>query len=106
MSESPGDERWLEVLTVSGIGQPRVMVNFFIVPMRNMSTAQRIEKALYRLRQRYGVFGGLTTEPQRIDICLGPKVMFNIASLKSYNEDGEVFAYLPDEVEKICGGNC
>ena len=63
------------------------MVNLFIVPMRSMSTAQQIEKALVRLRQRYGVSGGLTTDLQIIDICLGLRVVFNTASLKSYNED-------------------
>ena len=49
--------------------------------------AQQIEKALDCLRQRYGVSVGLTTEPQIIDIRLGPRVVFNTASLKSYNED-------------------
>ena len=86
------------------IGQPREMVNLFIAPMRSMSTAQRIEKALDRLRQRYGVCGGLTTEPQIIDICLGLSVAFNTASLKSYNKDLntlQVFAYAHDEVEKL-----
>ena len=59
-----------------------------------MSTVQRIEKALDCLRQRYGVSGGLTTEPQIIDIHLGPRVVFNIALLKYYKEDlntSEVF---------------
>ena len=108
MSESPCDERRLEILRASCIGQPREMVNFFIAPMRSMSTAQQIEMALDRLRQRYGVSGGLITEPQIIDIRLGPRVVFNNASLKSYNEDLnidtlEVFAYAHDEVEKLSG---
>ena len=77
MSESPCDERRLEVLRAFCIGQPREMVNLFIAPTRSMSTAQRIEKALNHLRQRYGVSGGLTTKPQIIDIRLGPRVVFN-----------------------------
>ena len=71
-----------------------------------MSTSQRIEKAIDRLRQRYGVSGGLTTEPQIIAIRNGPKVIFNATSLKSFNEDLntlEVFAYAHDEVEKLSG---
>ena len=106
MSESPGDERMLEVLRASCIGQPREMVNLFIAPMRSMSMAQQIDKTLDHLRQRYGVSGGLTTEPQIIDIRLGPRVAFDTASLKSYNEDLnalKVFAYAHDEVEKLSG---
>ena len=106
MSESPCDERRLEVLRAFCVGQPREMVNLFIAPMRSMSRAQEIEKALDRLRQRYGVSGGLTIEPQIIDIHLGPRVVFNTASLKSYNEDLntlKVYAYAHDEVEKLSG---
>ena len=51
MSESPFEERKLEVLRASCVGQPREMVNLFCVPMKNMSTYRRIEKALDRLRQ-------------------------------------------------------
>ena len=71
-----------------------------------MSTVQRIKKALDCLRQRYGVSGGLTTEPQVIDIHLGPRVVFKTASLKYYDENlntSEVFAYVHDEVEKLSG---
>ena len=57
-SESPCDERKLEVLRASCSGQPREMVNLFLGPMKNMSTSQRIEKAIDRLRQRYGLSGG------------------------------------------------
>ena len=63
------------------------MVNLFLAPMKNMSTSQRIEKALGRLRQRYGVSGGLTSEQKIIEIRNGPRVVFNVASLKAYNED-------------------
>ena len=104
MSESPCDKRRLEVLRASCKGQPREMVNLFIAPTRCMWTAQQIEKALDRLRQRYGVSGSLTTKPQIIDIRFGPRVVFNTASLKSYNEDlntTKVFAYAHDEVEKL-----
>ena len=76
MDESPYDERRLEVLRVSCVGQPREMVNLFCAPIKNMSTAQRIEKALDRLRQSYGVSAGLTSEPKIIAIRLGAKIAF------------------------------
>ena len=82
------------------------MVNLFLAPIKNMSTSQRIEKAIDRLRQRYGASGGQSTEPQIIAIRNGPKVIFNSASLKSFNEDLntlEIFAYAHDEVEKLPG---
>ena len=104
MSESPCDERRLKVLRASCIDQPREIVNRFIAPMRSVSTAQQIESALDYLRQRYGVSGGLTNKPQIVDIRLWPRVVFNTASLKSYNGDLntlEVFAYAHDEVEKL-----
>ena len=71
-----------------------------------MSISQRIEKALDRLRQRYGVSNGFTTEPTIIAICNDPKVIFNVASLKAFNDDLntlEIFAYAHDEVEKLSG---
>ena len=74
--------------------------------MKNLSTSQRIEKALGHLRQRYGVSGGLTSEPKIIEIRNGPRVVFNVASLKAYNEDLntlEIFAYAHNEVEKLSG---
>ena len=52
------------------------MVNLFLVPLKNMSTSQRVEKAIDRLRQRYGVSGGLITERQIVAIRNGPKVIF------------------------------
>ena len=83
VSESSCDERKLEVLRAFCIGQTREMVNLFTAPKRNMSMAQQIEKVFNRLRQRYGVFGGLTNRPQIIDIRLGPRGMFNTVSPKS-----------------------
>ena len=74
--------------------------------MKNMSTAQRIEKALDRLRQRYGISGGFSSESKVRTVRHGPKVSFNATSLKSLNEDLntlEVFAYAHDEVEKLSG---
>ena len=50
MEESSYDDRKLEVLRASCVGQPREMVNLFCAPMKNMSTNQRIEKAIDRLR--------------------------------------------------------
>ena len=106
MEESPIEERRLEVLRASCVEQPREMVNLFCAPMKNMSTAQRIDKALDRLRQRYGISGGFSSEPKVRAVRHGPKVSFNATSLKSFNEDLntlEVFAYAHDEVEKLSG---
>ena len=106
MNESPYDERRLEVLRASCIGQPREMVNLFCAPMKSITTSQRIEKALGRLRQRYGVSGGLTSEPKIIAIRNGSKVAFNASSMKMYNEDLntlEVYAFAHDEVDKLSG---
>ena len=106
MHESPYDERRLEVLRASCIGQPREMVNLFFAPMRNMSTSRRIERALDRLRQRYGVSGGLTSEPKIAKIRTGPKVSMSIASLKAFNKDLntlEVYAHAHDELDKLSG---
>ena len=106
MNESPYDKRKLEVLRAACVGQPREMVNLFCTPMKSMTTAQRIEKALDRLRQRYGVSSGLTSEPKVIAIRHGAKVNFTASSLKMYNEDLntlEVFAYAHDEYNKLSG---
>ena len=46
MNESPYDERRMEVLRASCVGQPREMVNLFSAPMGSLTTSQRIEKAL------------------------------------------------------------
>ena len=56
-------------------------------PHEKYDHAQRIEKALDRLRQRYGVSSGLTSEPRVIAIRHGAKVNFTASSLKMYNED-------------------
>ena len=88
------------------MGQPREMVNLFFAPMKSISTSQRIEKALDRLRQRYGVPSGLTSEPKVIEIRNGPKIAFTTSSLKTFNEELnllEVFAYAQDEVGKLSG---
>ena len=106
MNQSPYDERKLEVLQAACVGQPREMVNLFCAPMKSMTTAQRIEKALDRLPQRYCVSSGLTSEPKVIAIRHGAKVNFTTSSLKMYNEDLntlEVFAYAHDEYNKLSG---
>ena len=82
MEESPYDDRNFEMLRASCVGQPREMGNLFCAPMKNMSTNQRIEKAIDRLRQRYGLSGGLTLEPKVVPVRKGPKVAFNLTSLK------------------------
>ena len=74
--------------------------------MKSITTSQRIEKALGCLRQRYGVSGGLTSEPKIIAIRNGSKVAFNASSMKMYNEDLntlEVYAFAHDEVDKLSG---
>ena len=85
---------------------PREMINLFCVPMKNVSTSTRIEKALERLRQRYGVSGGLTLKPKIIAIHNGPKVLIDLNLLKMYNEDLntlEIFAMAHNKVEKLSG---
>ena len=74
MDESLLEKRRLEVLRASCVGQPREMVNLFFAPLKGMTTGQRIEKALERLRQRYGVSGGFASEPKVVEIRFGPKV--------------------------------
>ena len=74
--------------------------------MRCLPTPQRIEKAHDRLRERYGVSGGLTSESQIISIRHGPKVVFTSALLKSFSEDLntlEMSAYAHDDAEKLSG---
>ena len=106
MHESPLEERRLEVLRASCVGQPREMVNLFFAPLKGMTTGQRIEKALERLRQRYGVSGGFASEPKVVEIRFGPKVVHTAMSLKAFNEDLdtlEVFAYAHDQIDKLSG---
>ena len=106
MKESPFPDRRFEVLRASCVGQPREMVNLFFAPVKAMSTSQRVEKALARLKERYGVPGGLTSEPKVTEIRYGPKITFNTASLKAFNEELnllEVYAYAHDEVNKLSG---
>ena len=106
MLESPYDERRFKVSRPSCISQPREMVNVFFVLMKNMSTSEGIERALVRLRQRYDVFGGLTSEPKIAKIRTGPRVAMSVASLKAFNEDLntlEVYAHAHDELDKLSG---
>ena len=106
MNESPYDERKLEVLRAACVGQPREMMNLFCATMKSMTTAQRIEKAFDRLRQRYSVSSGLTSEPKVIAIRHCAKVNLSVSSIKMYNEDLntlEVFAYAHHEYNKLSG---
>ena len=73
-SESPCSERHLEILRASCVGQPQELVNLFFAPMKNLSTSERVEKAIARLRERYGVLGGLITEPEIVGIHGGSVV--------------------------------
>ena len=80
------------------------MINLFYVMIENVSTPTRIEQALDRLKQRYGVSNGLTSEPKIIPIRNGQKVLSDINSLKIYNKDHntlEIFAIAHDKVEKL-----
>ena len=82
------------------------MVNLFFAPLRGITTSQRIERALDRLRQRYGVFGGFVSEPKVIEIRHGIKVNHTIASLKAFNEDLntlKIFAYAHDQSDRLSG---
>ena len=82
------------------------MDNLFFTPFKNMTTQQRIDRALERLRQRYGVPSGFVSEPEVAEVRNGPKVTHTLSSLKSFNEDLitlEVFAYGHNQVEKLSG---
>ena len=106
MDESPYDERRLEVLRASYTGQLREMVNLFSAPMKGLTTSQRIEKALDRLRQRYGVSGGFSSEPEVMAIRNAAKVANDLPSLKLFNEESntlEIFAFAHDDVNKLSG---
>ena len=87
MEESPLQDRRLEVLRASCVGQPREIINLFFAPFKSMTTEQRIDRALDRLRQRYGVSGGFLSEPMVLEIRKGSKVTHIITLLKSFNED-------------------
>ena len=51
MNQCPISERRLEVLRAAYVGQPCEMVNLFFGPMRGLSTSERVEKALERLKK-------------------------------------------------------
>ena len=58
------------------------------------------------MRQRYAVSGGLTSERNIIAIRNGPKVPFNLNSMKMFTEELntlEVFAFAQDAAEKLSG---
>ena len=59
MNESPYDERRLEVLRASCVGQPREMVNLFCAPMKSITTSQRIGKSARTPEAKIWRFGGL-----------------------------------------------
>jgi len=63
------------------------MMNLFCALMKRMTTTQRIEKSLNRLRQRYGVSGNLTSETIIMAVRHRAKVNFTAMSLKFYNGD-------------------
>ena len=103
MVKSPHEERRLEVLRASCVGQPSEMVNLFFAPFESMSTSEQIEQALDRLRQLYGVSDFLS-ELKVLEIQNGAKVTHTVSSLKSFNEDLntlEVFAYAHDKIDKL-----
>ena len=62
-----------------------------------------MQNGVFQLRVN---FGGLTSQPKVVAVRKGPKVAFNLTSLKLFNEDLntlEVFAHVHDEVEKLSG---
>ena len=73
--------------------------------MKNMDTSTRIEKAIERLRQRYGVSGGLTTELKVIAVQNGLKAYHDLNSMKIFEDlkTFGIFAFLRDEVDKFSG---
>ena len=109
MEESPHQDRRLEVLRAYCVGQPREMINLFFAPFKSMTTEQGIDRALDRLRQRYGVSGGFLSEPKVLEIRKGSKITHSITSLKSFNEDLntlKVFAYAHDQAKSFQENYC
>ena len=51
MEESPHQDRQLEVLRASCVGQPSEMINLFFAPLKNMTTEQSIDRALDTLQE-------------------------------------------------------
>ena len=106
MHKSPYVERRLKVLKTSCIGERREMVNLVFAPMRNISSSKRIERALDRLNQRYGLSGGLTSEPKITKIRTGSRVAMSVVSPQGFNEDlktFEVYAHAYDKLDKLFG---
>ena len=106
MRESICSERHLEILRASCVGQPRAFMNLVFPSMKILSTSERVEKAIERLREKYGVTGGLITEPEIVKIRAASRVAHIVASLKIFNQDLnslEVFAYVHDEIKKSSG---
>ena len=68
MEESPFGERRLEVLRASCVGEPWEMVKLFFAPFKKMTTQQRIDRALERLRRRYRVPSGFVSEPKVAEV--------------------------------------
>ena len=80
------------------------VVSWFVAPKKSLSISQRIKIALGLLKQRYGVPGGLTTEPKIIEIRSGSVIGFNVAFLNQFNEvlnTFEVFVCAHNEFQKL-----
>ena len=69
------------------------MVNLFFAPFKNMTTQQRIDRALERLRQRYGVLRGFVSESKVAEVRNGPKVTHTVSSLKSFKVNLHSFRF-------------
>ena len=106
MEESPHQDRRLEVLRASCVGQPREMINLFFAPFKSMRLSSVLTRALDKLHQRFGVSGGFLSELKVLEIRKCSKITHSITSLKSFN-DGlntlEVFAYALDQAKKLSG---
>ena len=92
---SPHQDQWLEISRATCVSQPREMINLFFAPFKSMTTEQRMDRldrigmdrygydrALDRLRQRYGVSSGFLSEPKVLEIPKGSKITHSITSLK------------------------
>ena len=77
----------MEVLRASCQGVPREIVNQLNYRMDGITETQRVEKALTRLRERYGATNGFMSEKRILEICQGPKIQsWTVASLKDFKD--------------------
>lgn len=97
----------LEILRAACQGVPREIVSQLNYPMPGLSEDQRIEKAIARLRLRFGAINGFLSERKIQDIRRSPKIAnLNVASLKAFQEQldlCEVYARAHGQMSKLDG---